>query len=255
MKYSICFRIFCLISGSLFTVLNLAGCGSRGQMEVLEARIRQQETMLAHANSQLSNTQRELEVARRETELIRNQALASGDQFALPEQTQPVARLKKIEFNSLLTGPVPSDPGQYSVILTPQDSKNSVVQVPGNVTIRAFHVKRNGRQEKVGQWDYEPHQAQAYWQQGFLASGYTFTLPIAGPVSQDEKIQLSATLKTTDGRVFETSHQISDDVSVPSRNVSISQPRPQLPDMMEYDSGASEITSDNFTTESIPVLR
>ena len=255
MKNPIRFRIPCLIFGSIFSVLILPGCGSRGQLEVLESRLRHQEALLSQATSRLANSQRELEVARRETELIRNQALASGSQFALPEQTQPVARLQKIEFNSLLTGPVPSDPRHYSVILTPQDEKNSVVQVPGRVSIRAFHVKRNGRQSKVGQWDYEPHQAQTYWQQGFLASGYSFTLPISGPQDQHEKLLLSATLKTTDGRFFETSHQVKVGDSASSPNVPTLQPRPQIPEMLEYDSGASEMTSDNFTTETIPVLR
>lgn len=235
----------------------VTGCGSRGQLDVLESRLRQQEAMLAQANSRLANTQQELAIARRETELIRQRALASGQQFVLPEQTQPAARLTKVEFNTLLTGPVPADPGKYSVVLSPLDASDATLQIPGAITIKAFHMKRGSRQEKIGQWDYEPHQAAAYWQQGFLASGYIFTLPIepnAIANNANSSVMLTAMLRTTDGRVFETSHEVSGNGSFDgpqAKTVSQTKPKEPLPIAPAPD----ERTSDVWNTESIPVLR
>ncbi|HEV7998923.1 MAG TPA: hypothetical protein VGP63_03515, partial [Planctomycetaceae bacterium] len=50
-----------------------AGCASRGQLDVLESRLRQQDDTITQLQNQVSTTQSQLQAARRESDELRTQ--------------------------------------------------------------------------------------------------------------------------------------------------------------------------------------
>ncbi len=89
---------------SAWAVLLWGGCSSRGQMELLEAEIRQHQDALRQAEAKASDLENQLSVARNETELLRTEMARSSSGAPLPEQTGAIARLAGVKINTLLSG-------------------------------------------------------------------------------------------------------------------------------------------------------
>ncbi len=81
---------------------------SRGQLDILESRLRQQEDSITQLQGQLSTSQSQLQAARRESTDLRTQ-LADGTRTARVEQVSALGQVEAIELNRFLTGGLDQD--------------------------------------------------------------------------------------------------------------------------------------------------
>ena len=118
-------------------VIAVGGCAHRGNVDLLEARLRDQEDQLRSLHAQVDRTNSELTAARRVNESLKQkvvQPASHDEQFEFSEQQFQVTGLK---INSLLTGGFNRDgqPGddQVTLVFAPVDRREQPVQLPGRV--------------------------------------------------------------------------------------------------------------------------
>lgn len=187
-----------------------AGCASRGQIDILESRLRQQEDSITQLQGQLSTSQSQLQAARRESTDLRTQ-LADGTRTARVEQVSALGQVEAIELNRFLTGGLDRDgvPGDelFSAVIVPTDSQGNLVKAPGAVSVTLFDLSRPEVQQRIGRWEFSPKQSDSLWHSGFLGSGYIVRVPWQDR-PQSPNLLVHARLKTIDGRQFDTSQSI-----------------------------------------------
>ena len=192
---------------SSWAVLLWAGCASRGQLELLEAEVRQHKDGQYRAEAKTSELESQLAQAHRETELIRSQVASNGGQAPLPEQTGNLVRLSGVKINTLLSGGKDRDgqPGDDLLValISPHDEQGDLVKIAGEIEIEAYDMTRPGDDKRVGRWTFNPEQAAKAWHSGFVGSGLQFELPWQEAPANKELL-VHARLRTTDGRQFDT---------------------------------------------------
>lgn len=193
---------------SAWAVLLWSGCSSRGQMELLEAEIRQHQDALRRAESKAGELETQLSVARNETELLRTQMARVDGQSPLPEQTGAIARLAGVKINTLLSGGKDRDgqPGDDVLValVAPHDQQGDLVKIAGEVEIEAFDMTLPSEDKRVGRWTYTPEEAAKVWHSGFVGAGLQFELPWQA-LPAGKELVVHARLRTIDGRQFDTS--------------------------------------------------
>jgi outer membrane murein-binding lipoprotein Lpp len=187
-----------------------AGCASRGQLDILESRLRQQDDQITQLQNQVTTTQSQLQAARRESDDLRTQ-VADGTRPARVEQVAALGTVEGIELNRYLTGGLDRDgkPGDelLSVLIAPTDAQGNLVKAPGSVSVALFDLSKPEAQQRIGHWEYSPKQSDGLWVSGFLGSGYVIRVPWQErPLSPN--LLVHARLKTIDGRQFDTSQSI-----------------------------------------------
>lgn len=185
----------------------LAGCSTTSKTDVLEARLRSQEDMIAVYESEVQRFKTELAAARRETEDLRLQ-LADGTRPVTPaEESAAAFRAAGIQLSSLMTGGLDTDgePGHdvLSVVLIPHDGDGELVKVPGQIEIEALDPSHAGGAQRIGHWKFDQRDIHEYWHKGVVQSGYQFQLPWQTAPRADQVLVL-AHLTTADGRRFDT---------------------------------------------------
>lgn len=199
-----------LIPFGLLLTTVFMGCGSRGNLEILEARLREQEVQLSTMESQLQAQRMELASARREADLLRQDAATEG-RLISSEVTSAVSSVEGLAFNKLLTGAVPnpgSNEHHVSVVLYPHDHRHQLVKVPAGIELEMKLVGSEPEDvETLRNWRISADEAGRYWQQGFLATGYVFDLDTRLP-SEATELKLVASMTTVDGREFHAEHSV-----------------------------------------------
>ena len=189
-------------------VLLWSGCSSRGQLELLEAEIRQHKDSYRSVEAKNAQLESQLAAARRETELVRSQVASNGGQALLPEQSGNLVRLTGVKINTLLSGGKDRDgqPGDDLLValVTPHDEQGELVKIAGDVEIEAYDMTRPGEDKLVGRWTFDPAQSAKVWHSGFVGAGLQFELPWQ-EAPQSKELLVHARLRTTDGRQFDTS--------------------------------------------------
>jgi len=187
-----------------------AGCASRGQLDILESRLRQQDDTITQLQNQITATQSQLQAAHRESDDLKTQ-LADGTRTARVEQVSALGTVEGIELNRFLTGGLDRDgqPGDeaLSAVVVPTDSQGNLVKAPGSVSITLFDLSKPEAQQRIGYWEYSPKQSEPLWHSGFLGSGYIIRQPWQQK-PQSANLLVHARLKTIDGRQFDTSQTI-----------------------------------------------
>jgi outer membrane murein-binding lipoprotein Lpp len=187
-----------------------AGCASRGQLDILESRLRQQDDTITQLQNQITTTQSQLQAARRESDDLKTQ-LADGTRTARVEQVSALGTVEGIELNRFLTGGLDRDgqPGDeaLSAVVVPTDSQGNLVKAPGSVSIALFDLSKPEAQQRIGYWEYSSKQSESLWHSGFLGSGYIVRQPWQQK-PQSANLLVHARLKTIDGRQFDTSQTI-----------------------------------------------
>lgn len=185
----------------------LAGCSTARKTDVLEARLRSQEDMIAVYESEVERFKRELSSARRETEDLRLQLAEQGRPAAAAEETGAAFRAAGIQLSSLMTGGLDTDgePGHdtLSVVLIPHDGDGELVKVPGRIEIEALDPTSPGGAQRIGHWEFDQRDVHEYWHKGVVQSGYQFQLPWQTAPGTDQVLVI-AHLTTADGRRFDT---------------------------------------------------
>lgn len=193
-------------------LLVLAGClGARGDIELVEARLRQQQDLAERYARDLSTAQSERDAARREADLLRRQLADAGAQPLPAEFTESLFRVRGIEFNSLMTGGRDRD-GKAGhdvlvAVLAPRDEHGDLVKIPGAIELEALDLNRPEGERQLGKWTFSPQETRALWKSGAFSAGYQLEVPWTGQPGA-EKIILHARLSTADGRQFDATHTV-----------------------------------------------
>jgi outer membrane murein-binding lipoprotein Lpp len=187
-----------------------AGCSSRGQLDVLESRLRRQEDTVVQLQTQLSKTQSQLQAARREATELETQVAATGRSAPI-EQVSALGKVEGIAFSKFLTGGMDRDgvPGDeiLSAVVVPTDSDGNLVKVPGNLSLSVLDLSKGEGQQQIGRWDFPAKESVALWHAGFLGTGYVVRVPWQRPPGS-ANLLVHARLTTADGRQFDTSQSI-----------------------------------------------
>jgi len=203
--------------GSLFAVpalfLSLAGClGARGDIELVEARLRQQQDLADRYARDLLTAEKERDAARQEADLLRRQIAETGQQAIPSELAQGLFAVKGIEFNALMSGGRDRDgkPGDdvLVAVFVPKDEHGDIVKLPGAVELEALDLNRPEADRQVGKWTFTAEEARKLWKSGAFSSGYQLEVPLTDKAAAD-KLILHAKLSTADGRAFDATHTVS----------------------------------------------
>lgn len=208
-------------------VIAASGCASRGNVDLLEARLREQEDQLRSLHAQVDRTNSELTAARRLNETLKQKVVqpASHDQtFDLSERQFQVTGLK---INSLLTGGFNRDgqPGddQVTAVFAPIDRRDQPVQVPGHVECELLDLARPSDQQRLGLWKFDAAKTRAAWQKSLGSFGYRFELSWQTQPSSSD-LELRVRFHSEHGDRFEASAPIR--IALPKSTLGADQPMP-----------------------------
>lgn len=244
----------------------LGGCAGRGDIDLLESRLREQEDLIRAVQGQLSTTRDQLRLARQEADLLRAN-LASLEQDASSiVQVQALVNAAGITIHPLLTSGqnVDAFPGDDRVhaVVVPHDLQGEALRLAGELDVEAVDGSNEGR--SLGKQTYSQDQLRGLWHTGLLASGYQVDVPLRG-LPQGNDVVLRVTLRLPDGREFVASREVAidppgigADEAFPPRAIP-SADRSQVPDdgpsLGEAGRNPPVVTSDNWTDETIPIIR
>ena len=220
--------VLCALLGCL-----LPGCiRTRGDVELIEARLRDQQDLAFRYERLLQSSRDELDLARRESDLLRQQIAAANAQPLLPEHADVLLRAEKLAFHGLMTGARDTDgrPGddELTVVIMPQANSGEVIRLIGEVEVTALDLSRPAGSQQIGEWRFTPQQARDNWHAGFLASGYQFDLPLQES-PQSSELVLHARLRAPDGRELTASQPLK--VQAPVMQASATTTTNALPDV------------------------
>ena len=188
---------------SLFTLQS--GCSLRGNVDLLEARLRKQEDRQFELEAALKKSHSELEVVQRQNDMLHNRLAGSKEGLLLPEQADVLFRAKGIRIQKWMTGGLDRDnqPGDelLSAVIVPHDDDGETVKLPGTIQLRLLDPAMPENRQRIGEWTFTPEESRRHWHKGMIASGYQFRLPWQ-QLPHSSKLMLHATLTTTDGRQF-----------------------------------------------------
>ncbi len=188
-----------------------AGCaGPRGDLDLLEVHLREQQDLLARYERLFQQQERDLAAARRETDLLRAQLADQNVPPLLPEHADVLLRAEQLAFHTLLTGtrdldPQPGD-DRLNVVLMPQAHTGEVVPLVGSLEIEALDLSRPEGQQQLARWTFTAEEARDHWHAGFLASGFQFELPWENRTAGE--VLLHARLNAPDGRQLDATHSL-----------------------------------------------
>jgi hypothetical protein len=191
--------------------LGLAGCvAGRGQTDLLQARLREQEQRLSETESLLAANQRELKQARHDTEQLRTQLAQAGPNGLLPEQSDLLVRVSGIKINAMLTAGVDRDDvagdDALFVQFAPHDADGELVKLPGAIEISVLDPALPEAQRTIARWTVPAEESREHWTRGFLGTGYQFTLPWPGEPPQNSELVVHVRMRPADGREFAATH-------------------------------------------------
>ena len=189
-----------------------SGCLSRRSVDLLEARLREQEDKVASLRQQVEHSQSELNAARRLNNSL-NQKLASNgrsvESVALAERQ---FRVTGVKINSMQTGGIDRDgvPGDevLIVVVTPHDNRGGPVRLPGVVACVLLDPALPAEQQQLGAWSFNERQTDDAWQQVLVGSGYRFELPWQVPPTS-RGLELKVEFRSSHGDRFETSGRVT----------------------------------------------
>lgn len=188
--------------------LPMLGC-VRGDVDLLEARLRSKDAELRALNDRLESTERQLASSRREKTQLQQQLARNS---AKPEEISRLAKVEGIEINPRLTGSLNEDdqPGDdvLNVVVSPVDASGEVVKLDGRVEVEAIDPSLPESERKLGQWAISLEDSAQQWHDGFLGQGFQLTTPWQRP-PQSREIVLLARYTTPDGRKFSTTQEIT----------------------------------------------
>lgn len=192
---------------SLLLVLTLCGCGGRGNSDLLEARLRQQEDDIFALQRDLKESHQALASARDQSEAMQNQLAKASNGSLLPEQTKALFKVTGVKVNNLLTGGVDLDNQAgdelWTTMITPHDVDGETVKLPADMELELIDLSQSGENRRVGVWTFSSEEVRSHWYSGFAGSGFRFELPWQRQPSSED-LTLVVRMKSQDGRTFNT---------------------------------------------------
>jgi hypothetical protein len=186
----------------LFLTL-LGGCSLGGDVDLLEARLRNQEDRQFELEAALKKSRSELEIVQRQNDMLHNRLPGNNSGNILPEQADVLFRAKGIRIQKWMTGGLDRDdqPGDelLTLVIAPHDDDGETVKLPGTIQLRLLDPAMPEDGQRIGEWTFTSEESRRHWHKGMIASGYQFRLPWQ-QVPHSSKLMLHATLTTSDGR-------------------------------------------------------
>lgn len=193
------------------SALMLCGCLARGNSDLLQARLREQQEHTVEVERRMEAAQADLQRARRESEQLRAELAKSGKRVVAAEYTESLVRASKLQINSLGSGGLNRDdrPGDDAVVayISLVDDDGESIKLPGSVELTLLDPSLPEPSRQIGQWRFSADECRSKWTRGFAGSGFQFTVPLEESVSH-EQLVLNAKLTTADNRVFDASQII-----------------------------------------------
>lgn len=244
----------------------LTGCLGRGQVDLLQARLRAQQQELVAAQSELRSTSDQLALAKREAERLQSQLAAAGQPGLLPEQSDTLVRVAGIKINPMLTAGLDKDEvaGDDTLVVqfAPVDSDGELVKLGGRIEIVAIDPGRTESERPLGRWSFDPEETRTHWTRGFLGAGYQFTLTWPEP-PQAKEIVVHVRLTAPDGRKFEANQLVTITPPVVTAAGTRTANRPatealdpaKIKPRQPLQERAPLVESTNWTEQTTPVFR
>ncbi|TXT32908.1 MAG: Uncharacterized protein FD138_2017 [Planctomycetota bacterium] len=212
---------------SLLAVVAAAGCASRGNVDLLEARLRDQEDQLRSLHAQVDRTNSELTAARRLNDTLRQKLVQPASHDQTVDLSERHFQITSLKINSLLTGGFDRDgqsgDDQITLVFAPTDRSEKPVQVPGRIECELFDRSRPADQQRLGLWSFDSARTNAAWQKTLGSFGFRFELPWqTTPTSTD--LELCVRFHTQHGDQFETSTPIR--ITLPQSTLGADSPMP-----------------------------
>lgn len=243
-------------------VLGLAGClAGRGQLDLLQARLREQEQQLSELHAQMQEKERALAQSRRAEDELRRQLALSRDQRLLPEQSDLLVRVAGIRINSMLTAGVDRDqlPGDDALFVqfAPYDEDGELVKLPGEIEIEVLDPALPNDQKVIARWTIPAEKSREHWTRGLFGAGYQFTLPWKEQPPPHSELVLHVRLKPVDGREFTATHVLR--ITPPVVHASETHSARKPPSTTAPPSLSADrepiVESSNWTEATLPVWR
>ena len=254
---------------SFVVMICASGCASNGRIDVLEARLREQEIVVDRYERQIADVNSQLSMATRRARML-EQKLAGASEAVSSEATEKIAAVEGVKFNTLLTAAQDQDdtPGDDKIhaMVYPHDANGDLVKLVGKVIFEAIDLSLPEGSRTVGRWEMDPDSALETWHDGFLSSGYKFEFPWQKRPAGKE-VLLHVKLEAPDGREFTAQHTVAID---PPQLLAVA------PDVLDLKSSPNAVelssanipageketansdpiqTSDNWNVEMIPFQR
>ena len=229
---------------SLITLLS--GCSLRGDVDLLEARLREQEDRQFALESALKKSHSELKIVQRQNDMLHNRLAGNNQGNLLPEQADALFRVKGIRIQKWMTGGLDRDnqPGDelLTAVIVPHDDDGETVKISGTIQLRLLDPTMPEDRQRIGEWTFSPEECRRHWHKGMIVSGYQFRLPWQ-QLPRSSKLMLHATLTTTDNRQFHADEIIH--IEPPESKVAI------IPDDVPGMFPTNEVVpiSETFSTE------
>lgn len=196
----------------MLVLVGVSGCLGRGQTDLLQARLREQQQRLAESQTELQTVQQQLAQARKESDGLRSQLAKAGTPGLLPEQSDLLVRVSGIRINSMLTAGFDQNDeygdDSLAVHFTPVDHQGEIVKLPGHIRIRVLDPNLPETSRAVAEWNFDPLESRNHWVRGFLGSGYQFTLPWPNEPPRNSQLVVHVQLQPGDGREFSATHVV-----------------------------------------------
>jgi len=182
------------------------GCRSSGNVELLESKLREQESFIADLEGELGRLRTEVATARHDAELARKQLADQGRDSLVAEQAALLSKVSKIQLSPLLTRGVDTDADvgheRLSVLLMPVDQDGELVKLPGRVELQIVDFALPEERRQLGTWNWSNTEVRDHWHRGLLSAGYLFEVDWqTAPVNS--QVTLHATFTAPDGRRFD----------------------------------------------------
>lgn len=234
----------------LLLITSGTGCAMRGNAELLEAHLRESEKQAETLETQLAQTQRDLELATKSAGEFEKLAQNAGISPPILLEHQQALIATKLSVNPMTSGirPVSTD-AKPEVVLTvlPQSSAGDPVTASGDLTLKVTSLDQS-RVLWSQTWSRE--ELAGLWHEDWLTTGYRVPLPLA-EITQEGEVEVHVLLKLVTGGQLKTSLK-SSDLELTQRTSRLVTP----PTASAEEKGRRPIvTSDNWTTDSLPMLR
>jgi hypothetical protein len=209
----------------------LSGC-ARGNVELLETRLRTREEQLTLLDAELQQTQWELARAQRESQLLRNQLAENDRELMHAEVSRSLARIEDLAIDPRLTGVLAQDPStdalSLNLLFAPVDARGEPVKLEGRTVIELHDFSAPAPRRTLQEWEWTADETARHWHSGLIGEGFQFTLPLTERIG-GRSLLVSVSFETPDGRRFHTTHDVPvDDSGDPFERAAASLPAPSL---------------------------
>lgn len=245
------------IPGSmLLLVVLLVGCTTRKQTDLLEARLRDQESRISELMDSLDRSQADLKLAQKQNLDLTQQLSQSGQPVLQPEQANVLYRLAGVRIDPLQSAILPvsqTSESMLNLVLTPLDQYDEPLKIPADLTVEV-RVSR----QVVETFQLSATELASRWNSGWLSSGYILQFPLSEQTTAAKNLDVTARFRSLDGREFTDKLRIAGQHDPP---VMQAVPRPpefdaepdRIPDLPDETTRME--TSDRRTVDEFPIYR